>query len=86
MNLREYGHRGWALLLGVLGLSLLGAGIAARTLAAAGTAPAASTPATVERGKYLVTLGDCEACHTQPGQPAFSGGRPLPTPYGVFYP
>ncbi|MGH8114479.1 MAG: c-type cytochrome [Rhodanobacteraceae bacterium] len=86
MSLCGYRCGGLALLLGVLGLSLLGAGIATRTLAAAGTAPAASTPATVERGKYLVTLGDCEACHTQPGQPAFSGGRPLPTPYGVFYP
>src|SRR5690625_1682663 len=37
------------------------------------------------RGHYLTRLGDCKACHTQPGQPAFSGGRAIKTPYGVIY-
>jgi mono/diheme cytochrome c family protein len=37
----------------------------------------------VERGKYLVTAGDCSACHTRPGGQAFAGGRPIETPFGT---
>ena len=37
---------------------------------------------TIQRGQYLVTLGDCGACHTAPGGPPFAGGRPLQTPFG----
>lgn len=36
----------------------------------------------VERGRALVTAGDCIACHTPQGRPEFSGGRPLETPFG----
>jgi mono/diheme cytochrome c family protein len=36
----------------------------------------------VEKGRYLTTLGDCAACHTLPGKPAFSGGVVLDTPFG----
>ena len=36
----------------------------------------------VERGRALATAGDCIACHTAPNRPAFSGGRPLETPFG----
>ena len=36
----------------------------------------------VEKGRYLSTLGDCTACHTLPGKPAFSGGVVLDTPFG----
>lgn len=36
----------------------------------------------VERGRYLATLGDCGACHTAPGLPAFAGGVVLKTPFG----
>jgi mono/diheme cytochrome c family protein len=34
------------------------------------------------RGKYLATLGDCSGCHTAPGQPPFSGGLSIETPFG----
>ncbi len=47
-------------------------------------APADNAPA-AERGKYLVTVGDCAACHTRPGGPDFAGGLPLNTPFGVIY-
>lgn len=40
-----------------------------------------STP--VQRGAYLVKLGDCVACHTQQGGQPFTGGRPLETPFGT---
>ena len=36
----------------------------------------------VEKGRYLAVLGDCTACHTVPGKPAFSGGVAIDTPFG----
>jgi len=41
--------------------------------------------ATLERGRALVTLGDCEACHTARGGAPFAGGRAIPTAFGTFY-
>jgi len=38
----------------------------------------------IERGKALVTAGDCVACHTAPGGAPFAGGLPLQTPFGVI--
>ena len=40
--------------------------------------------AQIEHGRYLATLADCVACHTQQenGKP-FAGGRPIETPFGV---
>lgn len=45
--------------------------------------PAGTSTATVERGRYLVQVGDCVACHTQRGGARFAGGRPLQTPFGT---
>ncbi|MGQ7848440.1 c-type cytochrome [Granulosicoccus sp. 3-233] len=39
----------------------------------------------VERGQYLARAGDCVACHTQVGEPEFSGGKAIPTPFGRIY-
>ena len=39
----------------------------------------------IERGAYLAKLGDCAACHSIPGQPAFSGGLKMGTPIGAIY-
>jgi mono/diheme cytochrome c family protein len=44
-----------------------------------------NTPAEVARGKYLVRIGDCMACHTQRGSQKFAGGRPIQTPFGIIY-
>ncbi|MGH8216389.1 MAG: c-type cytochrome [Rhodanobacteraceae bacterium] len=41
--------------------------------------------ATLERGRYLVKAGDCEACHTAPNGKSFAGGRVIPTPFGNLY-
>lgn len=40
------------------------------------------------RGDYLIRLAGCGACHTNPDKrdAAFSGGKPLTTPFGTFYP
>jgi mono/diheme cytochrome c family protein len=54
--------------------------------AAHGAAPSGKMDtAKLARGRYLARLGDCRACHTQPGHPAFSGGRPIKTPFGTVY-
>ncbi len=50
----------------------------------AANASAAEPDNAVERGKYLVTAGDCVACHSKPGGEAFAGGRPIATPFGTI--
>jgi mono/diheme cytochrome c family protein len=37
------------------------------------------------RGQYLVRIGDCEYCHTEPNGKPFAGGRAIPTPFGLIY-
>jgi mono/diheme cytochrome c family protein len=41
--------------------------------------------ASVERGRYLATIGNCAACHTAPGKPALAGGVKFETPFGLIY-
>jgi mono/diheme cytochrome c family protein len=36
----------------------------------------------IARGRYLVRLADCTACHTEPGGKPFAGGRAIETPFG----
>ncbi len=69
----------------VLALSLvlgggLGAAQAAKTDAVVPHDPGPSDP--VGHGDYLVHASDCMPCHTGPGQPSFSGGLLLNTPFG----
>jgi mono/diheme cytochrome c family protein len=53
------------------------------TTATAGPgAPATKQP--MSRGEYLVALGDCVACHTEPGGERFAGGLPVATPFGTI--
>lgn len=49
--------------------------------------PTQSQPghATLERGRYLVKTGDCEACHSAPNGKPFAGGRVVPTPFGDIF-
>lgn len=38
----------------------------------------------IERGRYLAAVADCAGCHADPGgSGALSGGRPIPTPFGM---
>ncbi|MEO8847231.1 MAG: cytochrome c, partial [Casimicrobiaceae bacterium] len=39
----------------------------------------------VERGQYLVLVGDCVSCHTAEGGKPYAGGRPLDTGFGAIY-
>ena len=51
-----------------------------------GAAPvAADDPALVARGAYLARAGNCQDCHTPRGAAPYSGGRGIPTPFGVVY-
>jgi alcohol dehydrogenase (quinone), cytochrome c subunit len=43
------------------------------------------TPELIERGAYLAKLGDCAACHSVPGSPAFAGGLRMNLPIGAIY-
>ncbi|MFT3802137.1 MAG: cytochrome c [Burkholderiaceae bacterium] len=54
---------------------------------ASGPAPAGADPAEAlrARGAYLARAGNCAGCHTVRGQPEFSGGRPVPTPFGTLF-
>jgi mono/diheme cytochrome c family protein len=42
-------------------------------------------PGLTTRGEYLAKLGDCAACHSTPGNPAFSGGLKMALPIGAIY-
>ena len=39
----------------------------------------------IKRGAYLAVAGDCAACHTVSGRPAYSGGLPIQSPLGSIY-
>ena len=55
-------------LLGVMGISYLVDRVAGEKNL---VAPERS-PALIVRGEYLARLGDCAACHSVPGRPAFA--------------
>lgn len=39
----------------------------------------------IERGRYALITGNCQGCHTAPGEEPFAGGRGLDTPFGTIY-
>jgi mono/diheme cytochrome c family protein len=59
--------------------------IAWALLAGAPVAAQDAASAEVARGEYLVRIGDCEYCHTEPHGKPFAGGRAIPTPFGLIY-
>jgi mono/diheme cytochrome c family protein len=75
------------LAIGLVGL-LIAVGVAQVSDGSTGeknlVAPAA-TPAVIARGAYLARLGDCAACHSVPGKPAYSGGLRMSIPIGAIY-
>ncbi len=44
-----------------------------------------ATPEQVARGAYLARAGNCAACHTDRGGPAFAGGKGIATPFGTVF-
>lgn len=39
----------------------------------------------VSKGRYLVRVGDCVACHSAPDGEYLAGGKAIPTPFGEIY-
>lgn len=68
-------------------LARAGAGLAlaASSALAFAQGPSGASADIVKRGEYLARAGDCVACHTQPGDKLFAGGRAMPTPFGTLY-
>ncbi|MBV9786115.1 MAG: cytochrome c [Acidisphaera sp.] len=63
---------------------LLAAAVLGLAITAARAAQDKQNFTIIERGRYLALLGDCAACHTEPGSgQAFAGGRPIETPFGT---
>ncbi len=62
-----------------------GIALAAASALAFAQGPANASADIVKRGEYLARAGDCIACHTQPGDKLFSGGRAMPTPFGTLF-
>ena len=55
-------------------------------LALAGAAvQAAPDQKLIQRGEYLARAGDCVACHSAPGKPAFAGGLAIDSGHGIIY-
>jgi mono/diheme cytochrome c family protein len=55
-------------------------------LALAGAAAHAATDQTlIQRGEYLARAGDCIACHSAAGKPAFAGGLAIDSGHGIIY-
>ncbi len=59
--------------------------IAALALAALPAAAQETVYSQVERGRYALVTGNCQGCHTVPGEEPFAGGRGLETPFGTIY-
>ena len=68
-------------LLVAMGISFIGDTLAGENA----TASPARNAELIDRGAYLAKLGDCAACHSVPGRPAFSGGLRMVTPIGAIY-
>lgn len=88
---------GAAVALGVGGLftvtAMADTPVAASTPMAMAAAVAAAAPASaneaeaalIARGQALARAGDCMACHSAPGKPAYSGGLPINSGHGIIY-
>jgi mono/diheme cytochrome c family protein len=68
-------------LIGVIGISYL----ADKTAGERNLVAPEPSPALIARGQYLAKLGDCAACHSVPGRPAFAGGLRMAIPIGAIY-
>ena len=77
----------WQALLPLVFATLLGTTACSRQEPSAAPAPAKADarPEQVIRGQYLTAVGDCYACHTVRGSPAYAGGLEMATPFGMLY-
>ncbi|MDP3545765.1 MAG: cytochrome c [Phreatobacter sp.] len=50
-----------------------------------GTVAQQNSYAQVERGRYIAATGNCQGCHTIPGEAPYTGARAMQTPFGTIY-
>jgi mono/diheme cytochrome c family protein len=50
-----------------------------------GVPPSLASTSLVTKGKYLAEAADCEACHTVPGHPRYTGGLAFRLAFGTLY-
>ena len=82
---KRWWTRASALALGVAGLGAAALGWPPTISPVARIDASIYTPATIERGRQLAALGNCEICHTAPGGVPNAGGRAIDTPFGTVY-
>lgn len=68
-------------------LTGIAAGVLLAAIGAGSVAAQELHQSQIDRGRYLVTAGNCAACHTDfaNGGAPFAGGRGLETPFGIIY-
>lgn len=68
----------------LLAMALLAVSLSACTRAQSGGHGGRQDFAVIQQGRYLVTLADCTACHSDPTRTdsPFGGGHAVPTPFG----
>lgn len=76
---------GALMLLGAVGAALVALNLRGEAALAPEASSAPATAALVAQGEYLARVGNCMACHTTQGGPAYAGGRGIETPFGVVY-
>jgi mono/diheme cytochrome c family protein len=70
-------HRtGWSLTAATLAVTLAASAVGQTS------APDPQDFSQIAHGRYVAVLGDCAACHTNPGGPPFAGGLAIETPFG----
>jgi mono/diheme cytochrome c family protein len=67
----------------LLGAGLIGGGAAFAASSKDETTHNDQSYDEIARGRYLTILGDCSACHTDPGGKPYAGGEAVDTPFGV---
>jgi mono/diheme cytochrome c family protein len=67
----------------LLGAGLIGGGVAFAASTRDETAHNDQSYDEIARGRYLAILGDCAACHTDPGGKPYAGGEAVETPFGI---
>ncbi len=75
----------WFALLSMAVAAMIGLASCSKRESAAPQPKADARPEQVIRGQYLTAVGDCYACHTVRGSPAYAGGLEMPTPFGTLY-
>lgn len=79
----ERGPSAWLSVLCLAGVA--GALPAQAEISIGGLDPEAGEEARIAYGEYVLRAGGCVTCHTAEDGEFLAGGRPIESPFGVFY-